>query len=167
MVDSYDEDDPERRDIGAISSAYVRIGVYSLTGIPDSEITPDPERALEMFQFAATNFGDPEAEYRLARMYSPPPAPPRTTCAPRVPAIGCRQGHDGRRRCSGICFHRRRRAELTCAGSMWLWIAKSGAKNPNDAWIRDLQVKDHDTANDDDREVCQATSARAARTCAS
>src|ERR1700683_5023286 len=30
LVESYDEDALERRDIGAISSAYVRVGVYSL-----------------------------------------------------------------------------------------------------------------------------------------
>jgi len=69
LVDSYDEDSLDRRDIGAISNAFVAIGVYNLSGIPNSEITPDPERALEMFQFAATNFGDPEAQYHLARMY--------------------------------------------------------------------------------------------------
>src|SRR5271168_4745633 len=62
LVDSYDEDALDHRDIGAISNAFVAVGAYNLTGIPNSEITPDPERALEMFQFAATNFGDPEAQ---------------------------------------------------------------------------------------------------------
>ena len=69
LVESYNEDDPDRPDIAAISNAFVAVGVYCLNGIPNSEIKPDPERALEMFQFAATNFGDSDAQYNLARMY--------------------------------------------------------------------------------------------------
>ena len=51
VVDSYNEDDLDTHDIGAISRAFVAVGEYNLTGIPDSDIKSDPERALEMFQF--------------------------------------------------------------------------------------------------------------------
>jgi TPR repeat protein len=159
LVDSYDEDAFERRDIGAISSAYVRVGVYSLTGIPNSEITPDPERALEMFQFAATNFGDPEAQYRLARMYLDGAAglAKDNMRAARWLQLAADKGHHGAQALLGhLLFMGDGVPSQRARGLMWLWIAKSGAKNANDAWIRDLQAKDYNTASEDDREVCQA-----------
>ena len=69
LIQSYNEDEPDRRDISAVSNAFVAVGVYCLNGIANTEVKSDPERALEMFQYAATNFGDPDAQYNLARMY--------------------------------------------------------------------------------------------------
>ena len=60
MVEDYDEDQPDRRNLSAISNAFVAVGVYCLNGIPNSEVRPDPQRAHELFQYAATIFGDPE-----------------------------------------------------------------------------------------------------------
>ena len=37
-------------DVAAIANAFVAVGVYSLNGIPNSEIKPDPERALELLR---------------------------------------------------------------------------------------------------------------------
>ena len=69
LVEDYDEDAPDQRDRAAISNAFVAVGVYSLAGIPNSEVHADPERARELFQYAATTFGDPDAQYNLAHMY--------------------------------------------------------------------------------------------------
>jgi uncharacterized protein len=66
---SYDEDNPNRRDLAIVSSAFVALGIYNLNGIADSKVRPNPQRALQMFQFAATTFGDPNAQYNLARMH--------------------------------------------------------------------------------------------------
>ena len=48
---------------------FVAVGVYSLSGIPNSDVHADPDRARELFQYAATTFGDPDAQYNLAHMY--------------------------------------------------------------------------------------------------
>ena len=69
LVEDYDEDAPDQRNRGAISNAFVEVGVYSLNGIPSSDVHADPERARELFQYAATTFGDPDAQYNLAHMY--------------------------------------------------------------------------------------------------
>ena len=42
MVEDYDEDEPDRRNLSAISNAFVAVGVYCLTGIPDSDVRADP-----------------------------------------------------------------------------------------------------------------------------
>ena len=69
LVEDYDEDQPDRRNQSAISNAFVAVGVYCLNGIPNSDVRPDPRRAHELFQYAATIFGDPNAQYNLAHMY--------------------------------------------------------------------------------------------------
>ncbi len=66
LVEDYDEDQPDRRTLSAISNAFVAVGVYCLNGIPNSDVRADPERAHELFQYAATIFGDPNAQYNLA-----------------------------------------------------------------------------------------------------
>jgi hypothetical protein len=38
-------------------------------GIPNSNIKPDAVRARDMFTYAASYFGDRDAQYRLGRMY--------------------------------------------------------------------------------------------------
>ena len=157
LVESYDEDALEPRDIGAISSAYVRVGVYSLTGIPNSEITPDPVRALEMFQFAAANFGDPEAEYRLARMYLDGSAIPRDAIqAARWLKLAAEKNHMeaqavlGQLLFAGLDEVQRQRG----CGLMWLAVASEAAGDAKkNAWIKDLYSTALTSASDLDRQA--------------
>jgi uncharacterized protein len=52
-----------------IAIAFVQVGRYYLTGIANSDISPDPPRAHQMFVYAAVNFGDPDAQYELGRTF--------------------------------------------------------------------------------------------------
>jgi len=69
----YDEDNLDQRDAAIVSkivaSAVVKLGIYKLNGIENSAVAADPQLALRLFQFAATNFGDANAQYNLARMH--------------------------------------------------------------------------------------------------
>lgn len=57
---------PEAR---LVALAYVALGDYYLTGIPNSNVKADAAHAHEMFSYAASIFGDPDAQYRLGRSY--------------------------------------------------------------------------------------------------
>lgn len=159
LVESYNEDDPDRPDIAAISNAFVSVGVYCLNGIPNSEIKPDPERALEMFQYAATSFGDPDAQYNLARMYMDGAAglAPNNMRAARWLALAAEKGHHPAQALLGhLLFLGEGVPRQRARGLMWLSVAKNGAQGQKDEWIRELQAKDYAAANDDDREVAGA-----------
>jgi TPR repeat protein len=52
-----------------VAGAWVAMGQYYLTGIPNSDIKPDAVRALQYFTHAAVNLGDADAQYNLGRMY--------------------------------------------------------------------------------------------------
>jgi len=157
LVESYNEDDPDRSDIPAISNAFVSVGVYCLNGIPNSEIKPDQERALEMFQYAASNFSDPDAQYNLARLYMDGAAglARNNVVAAKWLVLAAEKGHHSAQALLGHLLFLgeggvpRQRAR----GLMWLTVAKNGAQGAKDEWIRELQGKDFGAASDDDREV--------------
>ncbi|MGD0641813.1 MAG: tetratricopeptide repeat protein [Roseiarcus sp.] len=159
LVESYNEDDPDRPDIAAISNAFVAIGVYCLNGIPNSEIKADPERALEMFQYAATNFGDSDAQYNLARMYMDGVAglTRNNMRAARWLALAADKGHHPAQALLGhLLFLGEGVPRQRARGLMWLTIAANGAQGAKDDWVRELRAKDMAAASDDDREVAAA-----------
>ena len=160
LVEDYDEDQPDRRNLSAISNAFVAVGVYCLNGIPNSDVRPDPRRAHELFQYAATIFGDPNAQYNLAHMYmvGAGGARARTASLPfagwrwrRIRAIAPSQALLGHMLFIGDGVpHQRAR------GLMWLQFAKDGAQDPKDGWIRELYQRDFQAASDDDRQAAAA-----------
>ena len=52
-----------------VANAFVALGHYYLSGIPNSKVKPDPDRAREMLSYAASYFGNADAQYDLARLY--------------------------------------------------------------------------------------------------
>ena len=159
LVEDYDEDQPDRRNISAISNAFVAVGVYCLNGIPNSDVRPDPRRAHELFQYAATIFGDPNAQYNLAHMYSVGAGglAKDKIAAIRWLAVAAQKGHAPSQALLGHMLfmgdgvpHQRAR------GLMWLEFAKDGAPGLSDTWIRDLYQRDLESASDSDRQAAAA-----------
>ncbi len=161
IVNNYDEDDGDRRDLSVVSNAFVAVGVYSLNGLPKTGVKADPERALEMFQYAALNFGNADAQYNLARLYldgadGSVAKDPRQ--AVRWLALAADKGHLqaqallGHMLFNGFDGMPPQRAK----GLMWLTMARDAAlqgKDPKDGWIVDLYGKAVSSATDSDRQV--------------
>jgi len=156
MIDNFNEDEPDQSTIAAVSNAFVAVGVYCLNGISNSDIKPDPQRAMEMFQFAATNFGNPDAQYNLARMYMDGVAglSKNNMRAARWLALAAEKRHRPAQALLGhLLFVGDGVPRQRGRGLMWLTIAKSAAKGAKDEWIKELFVKDNAVASDDDRQV--------------
>ena len=156
LVEDYDEDQPDRRNLSAISNAFVAVGVYCLNGIANSEVRPDPERAHELFQYAATIFGDPNAQYNLAHMYmvGAGGVAKDNVAAVRWLAVAAQKGQAPSQALLGHMLfmgdgvpHQRAR------GLMWLEFAKDAAPDPKEVWIRDLYQRDFASASEDDRQA--------------
>lgn len=162
IVQSYDEEDSDRRDLSVVANAFVAVGVYSLNGIANTEVKPDAERAFDMFQYAAMAFGNADAQYNLARLYLDGTEPvikdPRQ--AIRWLALAAEKNHMqaeallGHMLFTGVEGLARQRAR----GLMWLSLARDAAqasKDPKDAWIIELHDKDLGLATDGDRQIAQ------------
>jgi TPR repeat protein len=156
IVRNYNEDDPDRRDIGAVANAVVAIGVYSLNGIANSSVPRDTQRAFEMFQYAATHFSDPDAQYNLARMYLDGVYVAKNSKrAAQWFALAAEKHHHSAQAMLGhllFCGAEgvpRQRAR----GLMWLTVANNAARGPKDAWMSELYANDLKEAGDDDKQV--------------
>jgi TPR repeat protein len=51
-----------------VADAFVALGHYYLKGIPNTTVAPDAVRARDMFTYAASYFGDADAQYQLGRL---------------------------------------------------------------------------------------------------
>ena len=157
IVQNYDEDDDNRRDVSVVSNAFVALGVYSLSGIPNSDVKPSPVRAMEMFQYAAVNFGDATAQYDMARMYldgNGVGKDPRQ--AARWLYLAADKGHIESQALLGQMLFNGYDgvAAQHAKGLMWLSLAKDGITDKaRDAWIVDLYSRAMGAATEADRQV--------------
>jgi uncharacterized protein len=159
LVEDYDEDSPDQRNRSAISNAFVAVGVYCLTGIANSDVRPDPDRARELFLYAATTFGDPDAQYNLAHMYivGAGGLSKDNIVAARWLLLASDKGHRPSQALLGHMLFAGDGVPLQRArGLMWLTIAKNAAQGPKDDWIRDLYQRDFAGASEGDRRVAAA-----------
>jgi TPR repeat protein len=155
IVTNYDEDNPNPRDAAIVSSAFVALGVYYLNGIGNGEVGADPQRALQLFQFAATNFGDASAQYNLARMHFDGAGVGKDDIeALRWLSLAADKGHVQAQALLGqLLFAGRDGVRPQRArGLMWLTLAREAAVDSNkDKWIIDLYEKAVASANEADR----------------
>ncbi len=160
IIDGYDEDDADPREAPVVSSAFVALGVYDLTGIANTRIVPDPQRALEMFHFAAVNFGDANAQYNLARMYLDGNGIDKDRRqAARWLYLAADKGHVESEAVLGqLLFYGYEGVPPQRAmGLMWLSLAHDGvADKLKDHWIVDLYNKAMSSASDADRQAAAA-----------
>lgn len=157
IVESYDEE-TQRRDVSAVSHAFVAVGVYSLKGIANSRVKRDPARALDMFQFAATHFGDANAQYNLARMYLDGEGVRKNpNQAVRWLNLAAEKSHT---QAQGLLGHllfagpggvARQRAR----GLMWLTLAREGADDAKDKWIVEAYDAALSAAGQPDRDAAR------------
>jgi TPR repeat protein len=155
IIANYDEDTADENEASVVANAYVTVGIYCLSGISNTRVKPDPERALDMFQYAAVTFGDPNAEYNLARMYLDGNVVEKDgRQAARWLNLAADRNHRQSQALLGhLLFTGQGVPRQRAKGLMWLTLAREGSEGPEDAWIRDLYKKDQAAASDEDRQA--------------
>lgn len=160
IIQSYDESNPNPRERGVVASAFVAVGAYALNGRPQAGIQHDPHRAFEMFNYAATEFGDMHAQYNLGLMYLDGAGIGKDV---RRGARWLRLAADkqhmesqavlGRLYFNGIEGVQRQRA----LGLMYLTMAREAVSDQKrDRWIIDLYDEAVSKASDNDRQAALA-----------
>jgi len=136
-----------------VSNAFVAVGSYYQAGIPNSDVKPDVERARDMYSYAASYFGDPDAQYRLARLYLEAKGnqkDPRQ-CA-RWLSLAANKGHHQAQALLGHMLFTGQAGlpQMPARGLMWLTLARDGATGAEDGWI--VEYYDQAYAHADDKE---------------
>ncbi len=153
IADSHADDNPDTPQARFVANAFVALGHYYLDGIPKTQIKRDPERAREMFGYAASYFRDPEAQYYLARLYLDgvgAPHDPRQ--AARWFGLSAQKGQfQAQAMLGAMLFAGDHVPRQAARGLMWLTLAKDSATGPNQAWITRLYDSAFRQATEDER----------------
>ncbi len=156
IVDKYDADAANWRENSVVASAFVAVGVFELNGIGGARLKADPEQAMRMFRYAASNFGDPDAQYNLARLYMDGAAglAKDNRQAARWLHLAAAKGHVESQALLGHLLFRGDGLPVQRArGLMWLTLAREGANGKVQHWVQVLYDQDMTAANDTDRQV--------------
>jgi hypothetical protein len=153
IVDNHSDDTLGTPQARFIANAYVALGSYFLNGIPNSPVKPDPLRARDLYAYAASYFGDAEAQYRLGRMLLEGRGGPRDPWqAGRWLKLSADKGHTQAQVLLGMTMFKGDGIPRQAArGLMYLTIARDTARQ--DKPIADLQAWAFANASDDERAV--------------
>lgn len=128
VANSHAEDSPDAPQSRFVANAFVQLGQYYMQGIPDA-LKPDPARAREMFWYAASYFGDADAQYSLAQLYldgNGAPRDPRQ--AARWLGLAANKGQNHAQALLGhLLFKGDQVPRQAARGLMWLTLARDGA----------------------------------------
>jgi TPR repeat protein len=153
IANAHAEDNPGTPQARFVANAFVALGSYYLEGIPNA-LKPDPDRAREMFAYAASYFGDADAQYNLGRIYTEGTVGPKDAkLAARWLGLAANKGQFQAQALLGdMLFKGELVPRQTARGLMWLTLA-SDAAGPQDGWIKDLHAAAFKQASDDDRSL--------------
>lgn len=120
-----------------VANAYVSLGYYYLTGIPNSPVRADAERAYGLFSYAASYFGDADAQYQLARLYlEGRGAPKDIRQGARWLGLAAQKGQYQAQALLGrMLFRGEGVPQQHARGLMWLTLGRDAAAGPEDGWI--------------------------------
>ena len=153
IANQHAEDSPSAPQATIVANAFVALGRYYLNGIPNSKIKADTDRAREMFSYAASYFGNADAQYDLARLYLKTPDASRDDFryGARWLGLAAQKGqHQAQAMLGQMLFNGDRMPPQRARGLMWLTLARDSAA-PDEAWIRESYNRAIAKANDDDR----------------
>jgi TPR repeat protein len=157
IADLHADETPGTAQARFVASAFVALGTYYLSGIPDSSVKADAERAREMYAYAASYFGDPDAQYRLGRMYLDGSGGVREPKqAARWLALAANKGQYQAQAVFGaMLFKGEYVPRQAPRGLMWLTLARDAAP-PQESWIAELHAAALKQATEDERAIALA-----------
>jgi uncharacterized protein len=152
IAESHVDEEPGTPQARIAANAFVALGCYYLEGIPNTRVRADPEEARNRFHYAATYFGDPDAQYHLARTMLDGVGGPR---APQqaVKWLGLAAGrgqHQAQAVLGRLLFEGAVVRRQAARGLMWLSLARDSA-TPEEVWIVELWDAAFKQASDDER----------------
>ncbi len=150
IANSHAEEPPGTPQAHIVANAFVALGRYYLTGIPNSAIKPDSARAHQMFAYAASYFGDADAQYELGRLYLDG-NPSDVHEAARWFLLAATKGQCRAEAALGdILFRGKDMPRQAARGLMWLTLGRDCA-GADEGWVKPLYDNAFRRASDDER----------------
>ncbi len=158
IADENADEAPDSPRAGVVASAFVALGSYFLEGIKNSNVGVNPEKAAELYSYAASYFGDPTAQFSLAQLYLNGSGVDRDERqAARWFNLAAEKGHVGAQALLGrMLLNGQGVPRERARGLMWLMLAKEAADPKRDAWIWAMHAEALEGASESDRRNASA-----------
>ncbi|MCX5515171.1 exopolysaccharide biosynthesis protein [Kaistia algarum] len=157
VADAHADDNPNGSSARFVSNAFVALGLYYRDGIPNSTVKPDFNRSRQMFAYAASYFGDSDAQLNLARMYYEGQGGERDPKqAVRWAKLAANKGNVGAQALLGhMLFEGEGVSREPVLGLMFLTVARDRS-DADDPWIQDMQEQAFSLATETERRTALA-----------
>ena len=154
IADRHADDNPQSPHAPFVANAFVALGIYYRDGIPGTDVKPDISRAVNLFTYAASYFGDADAQHELGRLYLEGEGVARDLVrAARWLTLAARKNHRGAQATLGdLLFRGEGTLRHAAQGLMWLELARRAAVGPDDGWILYLHQHAFAEASQADRD---------------
>ncbi|WP_333825410.1 tetratricopeptide repeat protein [Pinisolibacter sp.] len=156
VANNHADDSPTSPQSAFVASAFVALGGYYLKGVENTAIRPNVQKAREIYTYAASYFGDADAQFNLGRLYLDAASKERDPKqAARWLKVAAKKGHVGAQALLGQLLFTgdddmpRRPAQ----GLMWLTVARANAHAVSEDWIRDAQEQAFSVASEQERRL--------------
>ncbi|MFA6265532.1 MAG: tetratricopeptide repeat protein [Pseudolabrys sp.] len=154
IASNHADDNPDGPQSRFVANAFVALGHYYLDGIPNTKIKAEPERARQMFDYAASYFRDAEAQYYLAKLYlngNGAPHDPRT--AARWFGLSAQKGLcQAQAMLGAMLFTGDHVPRQAARGLMWLTLARDASRASTDeTWVAKLYDSAYEQSTEDER----------------
>lgn len=137
IVREHGDDRPDAPDAPFVSSAFVALGSYYLSGIKDV-VPKNPTRARQIFTHAASYFGDADAQFQLGQMYQGS----SDRLAVRWYNLAAIKGHVGAQaRLGETLFNLGQSESKQARGLMWITVARDQVVDGEADWVLDLHER--------------------------
>lgn len=155
VANEYGDENPRGPDAPFVADAFVTLGSYYQSGIP-GHVPADPGRARRFFAYAASYFGDSDAQFSLASMFLQGEGGDQNARqAARWFKLAARKGHVGAQAEFGhMLFEGMGTDRRPIEGLMWLSIAR--LSSPGDPLIQARHEQAFSTADEDQRREAMA-----------
>jgi uncharacterized protein len=133
-----------------VANAFVALGYYYLNGIPNSKIAADQVRARDMFAYAATYFGDADAQFELGRLYlTGTPGDPHQ--AARWFQLAATKGNCRAEVALGDMLFQGQAVPRQAARGLMLLTLGRDCAGSDETWVKPLYDSAFNRASDDER----------------
>ncbi len=141
VATDYAEETPGSSSAPFVASAFVALGGYYQTGIVDSAIKPNIKRARDFYTYAASYFGDADAQFHLGMLYLSEPER-SSHMAARWLKLAAEKGHiAAQARLGELLLGPDFNGQRDVFGLMWLTVARKNATSPENHWVVELQER--------------------------
>lgn len=159
IANSHADDYPGTAQSRFVANAFVALGSYYLVGVPSAGVKRNPTRARDMYSYAASYFGDADAQYHLGKLYLEGVGGPKDVRnAGRWLTLAAQKGQFEAQATLGELLFRGEEGvpRQAARGLMWLTLARDAAARPEDKWVVELHEKVFAEASPDERAMALA-----------